>query len=71
MENLKGTIFDVRRFATHDGGGIRTTVFSRAVNCSVHGVTIQREFRQNVERCISIKNAFIAEAASKIQNAAE
>ncbi|MBR1419967.1 MAG: glycyl-radical enzyme activating protein [Selenomonadaceae bacterium] len=27
MENLKGTIFDVRRFATHDGGGIRTTVF--------------------------------------------
>ena len=45
--------------------------FSRAVNCSAHGVTIQREFRQNVERCISTKNAFIAEAASKIQNAAE
>ena len=27
MESLKGTIFDVRRFATHDGDGIRTTVF--------------------------------------------
>lgn len=27
MENLTGTIFDVRRFATHDGDGIRTTVF--------------------------------------------
>ena len=24
---IYGTIFDVRRFATHDGGGIRTTVF--------------------------------------------
>lgn len=27
MESLTGTIFDVRRFATHDGDGIRTTVF--------------------------------------------
>lgn len=27
MENLTGTIFDVRRFSTHDGDGIRTTVF--------------------------------------------
>ena len=27
MEKLCGTIFDVRRFATHDGDGIRTTVF--------------------------------------------
>ncbi len=24
---LKGTVFDIRRFSTHDGGGIRTTVF--------------------------------------------
>ena len=27
MEKIYGTIFDVRRFATHDGDGIRTTVF--------------------------------------------
>ena len=27
MDKLYGTIFDVRRFATHDGDGIRTTVF--------------------------------------------
>lgn len=27
MGNLNGTIFDVRRFATHDGDGIRTTIF--------------------------------------------
>ena len=26
-EYLKGRIFDIRRFSTHDGGGIRTTVF--------------------------------------------
>jgi pyruvate formate lyase activating enzyme len=24
---VKGTVFDIRRFSTHDGGGIRTTVF--------------------------------------------
>lgn len=23
----KGTIFDIKRFATHDGSGIRTTIF--------------------------------------------
>ncbi|MBE8951246.1 MAG: glycyl-radical enzyme activating protein [Quinella sp. 3Q1] len=27
MDKINGTIFDVRRFATHDGDGIRTTVF--------------------------------------------
>ncbi len=27
MTTLKGTIFDIRRFSTHDGDGIRTTVF--------------------------------------------
>lgn len=27
MQACKGTIFDVRRFSTHDGAGIRTTVF--------------------------------------------
>lgn len=27
MEQHKGTIFDIRRFSTHDGEGIRTTIF--------------------------------------------
>lgn len=27
MQGCEGTIFDVRRFSTHDGAGIRTTVF--------------------------------------------
>lgn len=28
-EGLTGRIFDIRRFSTHDGGGIRTTVFMK------------------------------------------
>ncbi|MCA5011273.1 4Fe-4S cluster-binding domain-containing protein, partial [Clostridioides difficile] len=24
---VKGIVFDIRRFSTHDGGGIRSTVF--------------------------------------------
>jgi len=27
MEELRGAVFDIRRFSTHDGHGIRTTVF--------------------------------------------
>lgn len=32
---MKGTIFDIRRFSTHDGAGIRTTVFLKGcpLNC--------------------------------------
>lgn len=26
-EELRGNVFDIRRFSTHDGGGIRTTIF--------------------------------------------
>jgi pyruvate formate lyase activating enzyme len=32
--NLKGTIFDIKRYALHDGPGIRTTVFLRG--CPLH-----------------------------------
>jgi len=34
-KNLKGIIFDIRRFSTHDGPGIRTTVFFKGcpLNC--------------------------------------
>lgn len=27
MEEIKGRVFDIRRFSTHDGSGIRTTIF--------------------------------------------
>ena len=27
VEDIKGTIFDIKKFAIHDGPGIRTTVF--------------------------------------------
>ncbi len=34
-QNPQGTIFDVKRFALHDGPGIRTTVFLKGcpLNC--------------------------------------
>lgn len=31
-ENIKGKIFDIRRFSTHDGEGIRTTIFFKGCN---------------------------------------
>ncbi len=34
MKKLKGLIFDVRRFSTKDGPGIRTTVFFKGCNLS-------------------------------------
>ena len=33
MDNIKGNIFDIKRFAVHDGDGIRTTVFFKG--CSL------------------------------------
>lgn len=36
---MKGTIFDIRRFSTHDGSGIRTTIFLKG--CSLKCVWCQ------------------------------
>jgi len=36
---MKGTIFDIKRFAIHDGPGIRTTVFMKG--CTLHCVWCQ------------------------------
>lgn len=36
---MKGKVFDIRRFSTHDGGGIRTTVFLKG--CPLHCVWCQ------------------------------
>ena len=37
-------ISDIKRFAVHDGDGIRTTVFLRGARFAVGGVTIPRGF---------------------------
>ena len=51
---MTGKVFDIRRFSTHDGDGIRTTVFLKG-----SGVRIQKEFR-------SAKDQFILKTAACI-----
>ena len=40
-------ITGIQKYCIHDGDGIRTTVFSRAVRCLVPGVIIQRPSGSN------------------------
>lgn len=42
MTTSKGYIFDIKRFATHDGKGIRTTVFFKDAPFVVSGAKIRR-----------------------------
>ena len=49
---MKGYVFDFKRFSTHDGKGIRTTIFLK-------GCTLKCVWCQNPEG-ISIINVFIA-----------
>ena len=70
MESLKGTIFDVRRFATHDGDGIRTTFFFKAVRYFVRGVTIPKASALKNARFTLKKNVFIAAVVPKFHSAA-
>ncbi|RLG98698.1 glycyl-radical enzyme activating protein, partial [Candidatus Bathyarchaeota archaeon] len=54
----KGLIFDIKRFAVHDGPGIRTTVFLKG--CSLRcfwcqnpeGLRLKQEIMFYPERCI-------------------
>lgn len=41
---MTGRIFAIKRFAVHDGDGIRTTVFLRAALCVAYGAIIPRVF---------------------------
>ena len=49
MTTSKGLIFDIKRFAVHDGDGIRTTIFLKG--CPLHclwcqnpeGISFQRQ----------------------------
>ena len=60
---VKGTVFDIRRFSTHDGGGIRTTVFLKGCTLSCvwchnpEGIRLdiskQENWDQIIEECPS------------------
>jgi pyruvate formate lyase activating enzyme len=56
---MKGTIFDIKRFAVHDGPGIRTTVFSKgcSLNCSwcqnPEGQDLNIDVWYTASRCVS------------------
>lgn len=52
MTTSKGYIFDIKRFATHDGKGIRTTVFLRGAHFAVSGVKIQKDCLIYHKSCI-------------------
>ena len=39
---MRGNIFDIKRYAIHDGPGIRTTVFLKGVVCIVVGVITRK-----------------------------
>ncbi len=55
---MKGTIFDIRRFSTHDGEGIRTTVFLKGcpLNCAwcqnPEGISMKKRPIHFKNRCI-------------------
>ena len=57
----RGTIFDVRRFSTHDGSGIRTTVFFKgcSLNCrwchNPEGIPTTRQPLFFEKRCIGCR----------------
>jgi pyruvate formate lyase activating enzyme len=54
---VKGTIFDIKRYAIHDGPGIRTTVFFKGctLRCqwchNPEGIQFEREIMFRPERC--------------------
>jgi len=58
MTALKGTIFDIRRFSTHDGDGIRTTVFLKGcpLKCvwcqNPEGISRETSLVHFANRCI-------------------
>ena len=58
MKNRKATIFEVKRFAVHDGDGIRTTVFFkgcplRCVWChNPEGLTLREQTARFAHKCI-------------------
>ena len=56
---MTGKVFDIRRFSTHDGDGIRTTVFLK-------GCPLKCVWCQNPEGIRSAKDQFILKTAACI-----
>ena len=54
---LKGLIFDIKRFAVHDGPGIRTSVFLKGCPCSCrwcHNPESIKPYPQKISKTISL-----------------
>ena len=54
---LKGLIFDIKRFAVHDGPGIRTSVFLKGCPCSCrwcHNPESMKPYPQKINKSISL-----------------
>ena len=64
MGNVSGTIFDIKRFAVHDGPGIRTTVFFKGcpLRClwchNPESIKIQRQIVFFENKCIGCGECF-------------
>ena len=67
MNENTGTIFDIRRFSTHDGEGIRTTVFLKG--CPLSCVwCILKESAQGLGLSISQTGVSDAEPAAGLRS---
>lgn len=67
MEISKALVFDIKRFAVHDGFGLRTTVFLKGVHCVVNGVKIQKDYLQKEGYFISKIVVFIVNDVNSLQ----
>ena len=73
---MKATVFEIKRFAVHDGGGIRTTVFFKGcpLRCrwchNPEGLVAMPQLAFYRHKCIGCENCFseCPTAAHKIEN---
>ena len=62
---LKGLIFDIKRFAVHDGNGIRTTVFLKGcpLKClwchNPEGISFKPQLAFYENKCINCGESYI------------
>ena len=76
MDNVTGNIFDVRRFSTHDGDGIRTTVFLKGcpLRCAwchnPEGISRERRVLYFEKKCMRCQSCIKAAQAGGAQGGA-